>query len=134
MVLENPDSEEFSAKLAVVGLGGQGSNLINRLYNSGIKSAATFAFNTDAKHLNIVSAHRKLLLGKSITNGLGAGGYPEIGAKAADASRTEITNLLQGYDLVFLAAGMGGGTGGGSAPVVAQIAREQGSLVVAFVT
>jgi cell division protein FtsZ len=134
MTLENPMDNDFTAKLAVIGLGGQGSNLVNRLYNSGIKSATTIAMNTDAKHLNIVNAHKKLLLGKDITHGLGAGGYPEVGAKSADASRAEVLDLIQGYDMVFIAAGMGGGTGGGSAPLIAQMAREQGSLVVAFVT
>ncbi len=128
------NSDEFTAKLAVVGLGGAGSNLINRIYGSGIKSATTIALNTDAKHLNMIGAHKKILMGKELTRGLGAGGFPEIGAKCADASRTEIMKAIEGYDMVFLAAGMGGGTGGGSIPLVAQMAREQGSLVVAFVT
>ena len=126
--------EDYTAKLAIVGLGGAGSNLVNRIYNSGIKSATTFALNTDAKHLNMISAHKKILMGKEMTHGLGAGGFPEIGAKCADASRHEIMDAISGYDMVFIAAGMGGGTGGGSAPLVAQMAREQGSLVVAFVT
>ncbi len=127
-------SDDFVVKLAVVGLGGQGSNLVNRLYVNGLKSATTIAMNTDANHLNIVKADKKLLMGGALTRGLGAGGFPEIGAKAADASREEIRNLVRGYNLVFLAAGMGGGTGGGSAPVVAEIAKQEGALVVAFVT
>ncbi len=126
--------EMFTARLAVVGLGGAGSNLINRLYNSGIKSATTIAMNTDAKHLNMINAHKKILMGKEITRGLGAGGFPEVGMKCAEASRAEIMKAIEGYDLVFLAAGMGGGSGGGSIAPVAQMAREQGSLVVAFVT
>ena len=126
--------DEFTAKLGIIGLGGAGSNLINRIYNSGIKSADTIAANTDAKHLNMIKAHKKILMGKEITHGLGAGGYPEMGLKCAEASRNEIMNAISGYDLIFVAAGMGGGTGGGSAPIVAQMAREQGSLVVAFVT
>ncbi len=133
-MIGNPDDIDFQAKLAIVGLGGAGSNLINRIYNSGIKSATTIALNTDAKHLNMIGAHKKILMGKTITQGLGAGGFPEIGMKCADASRNEIQDAINGYDLVFLAAGMGGGTGGGSIPLVAQMAREQGSLVVAFVT
>jgi cell division protein FtsZ len=133
-MIGNPDDEEFMAKLAIVGLGGAGSNLINRIYQSRIKSADTIALNTDAKHLNMIKAHKKILMGKEITHGLGAGGFPEIGMKCADASRKEITDALAGYDLVFLAAGMGGGTGGGAIPLVAQMAREQGALVVAFVT
>jgi cell division protein FtsZ len=128
------DEDLYQAKLAIAGLGGAGSNLINRIYNSGIKSATTIALNTDAKHLNMIGAHKKILMGKEITHGLGAGGFPEVGMKCADASRREIQDALSGYDLVFLAAGMGGGTGGGSIPLVAQMAREQGSLVVAFVT
>jgi cell division protein FtsZ len=128
------ENEEFVAKLAIVGLGGMGSNLVNRLYNNGIKSATTIALNTDAKHLNIINAHKKILIGKELTKGLGAGGYPEIGQKCAEASKEEIKNAISGYDMIFLAAGMGGGTGGGAIPTVAQMAREQGSLVVAFVT
>ncbi len=133
-MIGNPNDEEFEAKLAIVGLGGAGSNLINRIFTSGIKSADTIALNTDAKHLNMIKAHKKILMGKDLTRGLGAGGFPEIGAKCADASRREIEEAISGYDLVFLAAGMGGGTGGGSIPLVAQMAREQGALVVAFVT
>jgi cell division protein FtsZ len=134
MTIGIEDGEEFTAKLAVVGLGGAGSNLINRIYNSGIKSADTIALNTDAKHLQMIGAHKKILIGKEITRGLGAGGFPEIGAKCADASRAEISKAISGYDLVFLAAGMGGGSGGGAIPLVAQMAREQGALTVAFVT
>jgi len=127
-------SEDFVPKLAVVGIGGQGTNLVNRLYNSGIKSATTIALNTDAKHLGIINAHHRILIGKQLTRGLGAGGFPEIGAKAADASREDIRKAVAGYNMVFIAAGMGGGTGGGAAPVVAEIAREEGALTVAFVT
>jgi cell division protein FtsZ len=128
------ENDSFVARLAVVGLGGQGCNLVNRLYKSGIKSATTIAMNTDAKHLNTIRADKRMMIGKELTRGLGAGGFPELGAKAADASREEIREAISGYDMVFVCAGMGGGTGGGSAPVVSQIAREQGSLVVAFVT
>ncbi len=126
--------EEFTARIAVVGAGGQGSNLVNKLFSKGIKSATTIAVNTDAKHLNMINADKKLLIGKEITHGLGAGGYPEVAAKAAEASRNEIAEAISGYDMIFLCAGMGGGTGTGSAPIIAQLAREQGSLVVAFVT
>jgi cell division protein FtsZ len=128
------EDETYVPKLAVVGLGGQGSNLVNRLWNSGIKSATTIALNTDAKHLNTIRADKRLLIGKDLTHGLGAGGFPELGAKAAESSREEIREAIKGYNMLFLCAGMGGGTGGGSAPVVAQLAREQGSLVVGFVT
>jgi cell division protein FtsZ len=128
------ENEDFTAKLAVVGIGGQGCNLVNRLYKSGMKSATTIAMNTDAKHLNTIMADKRMLIGKELTRGLGAGGYPELGMKAADASREEIRRSIEGYDLVFVCAGMGGGTGGGGIPVVAQMAKEQGSLVIAFVT
>jgi cell division protein FtsZ len=126
--------EEYLAKLAVVGVGGQGSNLVNRLYNQGMRSASTVVINTDAKHLNIVNASRKLLIGKEITHGLGAGGFPEVAEKCAEANKNEIASSIEGSDIVFIAAGMGGGTGGGAAPVVAKLAREMGALVVAFVT
>jgi cell division protein FtsZ len=125
---------DYTPRLAVVGLGGAGSNLVNRLYNSGIKSATTIALNTDAKHLNMIGAHKKILMGRDITRGLGAGGFPEVGAKCAEASKKEIIDAIDGCNMVFLAAGMGGGTGGGAAPLVAQMARENGALVVAFVT
>jgi cell division protein FtsZ len=126
--------EGYVPKLAVAGLGGQGCNLVNRLYNTGIKSAVTVAMNTDGKHLHMVNAHRKILLGKEVTRGLGAGGFPEMGAKAAELSANEIRESIAGCNIVFLCAGMGGGTGGGSAPVVAEIAKREGALVVAFVT
>ena len=132
--MTNMEDNEFVAKLAVVGLGGMGSNLVNRLFTNGIKSATTIAMNTDANHLNMIRAHKRILIGKELTQGLGVGGYPELGAKAAEASSREIMSLIEGYDMVFLAAGLGGGTGGGAAPIVAKLAREQGSLVVAFVT
>ncbi len=128
------DYDQYTPKVAVVGAGGQGSNLVNRLYTNGIKSATTIAMNTDVGHLNMISAHKKLLLGKDITQGLGAGGFPEVAAKAAEVSRNEIDEALEGYDLVFICAGMGGGTGTGSAPIIAKIARERGATVIATVT
>lgn len=128
------DYDAFTPRVAVVGVGGQGSNLVNRLFNYGIKSADTIAINTDIGHLNMIKANKKLLIGKNITNGLGAGGFPEVAAKCADISRGEIEQLLSGYNLVFLAAGMGGGTGTGAAPTVARIARETGATVIATVT
>ena len=126
--------DEFVARLAIVGVGGQGCNLVNRLRTQGIKSATTVLVNTDAKHLGIVNGDKKILIGRNITHGLGAGGFPEVAEKCADASRDELAKAIEGYDMVFVAAGMGGGTGGGAAPVIAKIAREQGSLVVGFVT
>ncbi len=131
---EQFDYDAFKPKIAVVGCGGQGSNLVNRLSRYNMQSADKIAINTDLAHLNIVKADKKLLIGKSITNGLGAGGFPEVAEKCADVSREEIRQALEGYSLVFIAAGMGGGTGTGSAPVVAHIAKECGATVIATVT
>lgn len=128
------DYDAFAPKVAVVGCGGQGSNLVNRLFVSGIQSATTIAINTDLAHLNMIRAHRKVLIGRNITNGLGSGGYPEVAAKCAEMSKGDIEKVLSGYNLVFIAAGMGGGTGTGSAPIVAKIAKEQGATVIATVT
>jgi cell division protein FtsZ len=128
------DYDSFTPRVAVVGVGGQGSNLVNRLFVNGIKSAATIAINTDLAHLNVVKAHKKVLIGREITNGLGAGGFPEVAAKCADASRGDIEKVLEGYNLVFVAAGMGGGTGTGASPVVAKAAKEMGATVIATVT
>ncbi len=127
-------NEEYKAKITAIGVGGQGCNLINKLTNNGINSASTIAVNTDAKHLNTINAEKRLLIGKDITRGLGAGGFPEVGAKCAEASQREIAKVIDGYDLVFLSGGMGGGTGSGALPLIARYAKEQGSLVVAFVT
>ncbi len=128
------DYEDFSVKAAVVGVGGAGSNLINRMHSQGIKSATTIAMNTDAKHLSMIGADKKLLIGKDVTRGLGAGGFPEVAAKAADVSRVEIAEAIKDYNLIFMAVGLGGGTGGGAGPVVAEMARENGALVVTFAT
>ncbi len=126
--------EEYRARITAIGVGGAGCNLINKLTKRGISSASTIAMNTDAKHLNMIEAQKKLLIGKEITRGLGAGGYPEVAAKCAEASKREIMELISGNDLVFLCGGMGGGTGGGALPLIAKYAKENGSLVVAFVT
>lgn len=128
------DYDAFIPKIAVVGVGGQGSNLVNRLFSNGIKSADTIAMNTDISHLNMIRANKKILIGKEITNGLGAGGFPEVAAKCAEVSKGEIEKSLEGYDLVFICAGMGGGTGTGAAPIIAQAAREMGATVVSTVT
>jgi len=128
------DYNSFTPRIAVVGLGGQGCNLVNRMHNVGLKSADTIAINTDANHLNIVNATKKHLLGKSITKGLGAGGYPEVAAKCVEVDKAEIERLVSGYDLVFVCGGMGGGTATGSAPGVARIAKESGATVIATVT
>ncbi|WP_456419300.1 cell division protein FtsZ [Methanocaldococcus infernus] len=122
------------ARIVVVGCGGAGNNTINRLMELGIQGAETIAINTDKQHLEVIQAHKKILIGASLTRGLGAGGYPEIGQKAAEMARNVIEEQLKGADLVFITAGMGGGTGTGSAPVVAEIAKELGAIVVGVVT
>ena len=126
--------EVDEAKIVVVGAGGMGSNVINRLSNIGIKGATTVAMNTDLKHLKTIKADKKILLGQELTRGLGAGGYPQTGRKAAEESINQIKEVLRGADMVFLIAGMGGGTGTGSAPVIAEIARAQGAIVIGVAT
>lgn len=124
-----------SIKIVTIGVGGAGNNTINRLIKSGVKGTELVAVNTDKQHLNIVHERaKKVLIGRSVTKGLGAGGYPDIGAKSAEVDRPLIEKELEGAHLVFVCAGMGGGTGGGAAPVVAQIAKEQGAIVVSMVT
>ncbi|MBI4181678.1 MAG: cell division protein FtsZ [Candidatus Aenigmarchaeota archaeon] len=132
MEAENYDAHQ--AKIMVFGCGGGGSNTITRLTEMEIQGANTVAINTDAKHLAVTKAHKKVLIGKELTRGLGAGGYPDIGRKAAEESREEIKEQLKGCDLLFVTAGLGGGTGTGAAPVVAKIAKEMGAIVIAPVT
>ncbi len=121
-------------KIVVVGCGGGGNNTVNRLYNIGVAGAETIAINTDKIHLDITQADKKILIGKSITRGLGAGGFPEIGRRAAELARGTLEEVLKNANLVFVTAGMGGGTGTGVAPVVAQIAKDQGAIVIGMVT
>ncbi len=125
-----------SLKIMVVGAGGAGCNAINRLAAMGVAGAQLVAVNTDRKHLTEVVTDdvTKLLIGKAVTRGLGAGGYPEMGAKAAEVSRSLLEETLADVDLLFLTAGMGGGTGSGAAPIVAEIAKDQGAIVIAMVT
>jgi cell division protein FtsZ len=107
---------------------------VNRLYNIGVAGAETIAINTDKIHLDIIQADKKILVGKSITRGLGAGGFPEIGRRAAELARGTLEDVLKNANLVFITAGMGGGTGTGVAPVVAQVAKDQGAIVIGMVT
>lgn len=122
------------AKIVVVGSGGAGQNTITRLTEMGIEGASTVALNTDAKHLAVGKADKKILIGKELTRGLGAGGYPEVGKKAAEESRNEIKDVLEGADLVFAIAGLGKGTGTGAIPVVCEVAKSMGAIVIAVVT
>ncbi|MDB4651160.1 cell division protein FtsZ [Synechococcus sp. AH-551-E05] len=123
-----------SARIEVIGVGGGGSNAVNRMIMSDLDGVAYRVLNTDAQALIQSQAKHRLQLGQTLTRGLGAGGNPTIGQKAAEESRTELHDSLQGSDLVFIAAGMGGGTGTGAAPVVAEVAREIGALTVGIVT
>lgn len=122
------------ARIVIVGCGGAGNNTINRLKTMGIESAQTIAINTDKQHLDNTNADTKILIGKSLTRGLGAGGDPEMGGKSAEMARKTLVSVLDGADMVFVTAGMGGGTGTGSAPVVANIAKELGAIVMGIVS
>ncbi len=133
-VEEEFDLQMHKAKIMVVGCGGAGCNTVTRLTEMGATGADIIAINTDAKHLAITKAHKKILIGKDTTRGLGAGGYPEVGRKAAEENRTQLKQALEGADLVFITAGMGGGTGTGSASVVSEIAKSQGAIVIGAVT
>lgn len=127
--------DTFKAKITVCGVGGGGSNTVQRMSRLGITGASLVALNTDAKHLNTMdSTIKRILVGGALTRGLGAGGFPEMGAKAADFSRNDIERAIEGSNLLFVTAGMGGGTGTGGAPVVARLAKEQGAIVVGIVT
>lgn len=130
-----PTRENFGyANIKIVGCGGAGNNTINRLMKIGIKGAKCVAVNTDLQHLESVESHIKLLIGKNLTRGLGAGGNPDIGRAAAEESREDLTKILREANLVFITCGEGGGTGTGSAPIVAEIAKLEGAIVVGVVT
>jgi len=127
------DLEQF-AQIKVIGCGGGGSNAVNRMVAGGVKGVEFITVNTDAQALHLSSADIKLQIGEKLTRGLGAGANPEVGKKAAEESRELIENALRGADMVFVTAGMGGGTGTGAAPVIAGIAKELGALTVGVVT
>jgi len=122
------------ANIKVFGVGGAGCNTITWLFNKGINGATVYGLNTDALHLSITKADEKILVGKELTRGLGCGGYPQKGREAAKESLSELKRATAGADMVFVCAGMGGGSGTGGAPVVAQLAKESGAVVIAVVT
>ena len=122
------------AKIKVIGVGGGGCNAVNRMIESGVQGVEFIVANTDLQDLNVSKAETKLQIGKSITNGLGAGANPDVGREAALESKKEIEEALSGADMVFVTCGMGGGTGTGAAPIVAEIAQELGALTVGIVT
>ncbi|NLO74418.1 MAG: cell division protein FtsZ, partial [candidate division WS1 bacterium] len=125
--------EEY-AKIRVVGVGGGGSNAVDRMIESGLMGVEYLAINTDAQILDLSAADKKLQVGEQLTRGLGTGGNPDLGRQAAEESRQDVMMALDGADMVFVTAGMGGGTGTGASPVVAQIARELGALTIGVVT
>ncbi len=131
--------EEFGfsvkkARIVVFGVGGAGQNTVTRLTDMEVEGATTVSINTDAKHLTVGKADKKILIGKELTRGLGAGGYPEIGRKCAEEARNEIKEALEGADLVFVCCGEGGGTGTGGAPVVGEMAKSMNAIVIGVVT
>jgi len=127
------DVESF-ARIRVVGVGGSGGNAVNHMVASKVKGVEFIAINSDAQDLHHSLAKKKIHVGKNLTRGLGAGGNPEMGRRAAEETREEINNTIKGSDMIFITGGMGGGTGTGAAPVVAKIARESGALTVGVVT
>lgn len=140
--IENSDTHSINfdelragkANIKVFGVGGCGGNMSTWLFNKGINGATIYSINTDALHLSVTKADEKLLIGKELTRGLGAGGKPQIGREAAKEALVEIKKLVSDADMVFVIAGMGGGTGTGAAPVIAQLAKETGAVVIGVVT
>lgn len=133
-MLEYVESDGLSARIKVVGVGGGGGNAVNTMILSGLSGADFIVANTDAQALKVSSAPVKIQLGEKVTKGLGAGANPEVGKKSAIEDRDKIREILDGADMVFVTAGLGGGTGTGGAPVIAEIAKEIGALTVAVVT
>jgi cell division protein FtsZ len=122
------------AAIKVVGVGGGGSNAVNRMISAGLRGVEFIAINTDAQALALSGADKKLHIGAKMTKGLGAGGDPNVGRQAADESRDDLSEVLTGADMVFVTAGMGGGTGTGGAPIIAELARDLGALTIGVVT
>ena len=133
-MLEFDTSIDQLATIKVIGVGGGGNNAVNRMIEHGVQGVEFIAVNTDAQALNLSKAEVKMQIGGKLTRGLGAGANPEVGKKAAEESKEQLEEVLKGADMVFVTAGMGGGTGTGAAPVIAQIARDLGALTVGVVT
>jgi len=136
--VEESDANQFDdvkdAKILVAGVGGAGNNMVTRMHNKGVAGAETLAVNTDKQHLQMSKADRKILIGQDLTKGLGAGGHPEKGAKAAEENRSELRSIFTEADMVFLCCGLGGGTGTGAIPVLADIAKSEDCIVIGTVT
>ncbi|ENQ3104606.1 cell division protein FtsZ [Bacillus sp. 491mf] len=133
-MLEFDTTQDQLANIKVIGVGGGGNNAVNRMIENGVQGVDFIAVNTDAQALNLSKAETRMQIGGKLTRGLGAGANPEVGKKAAEESKEQIQEALRGADMVFVTAGMGGGTGTGAAPVIAQIAKELGALTVGVVT
>jgi len=131
---EDLDNFEPVAKISVIGVGGAGNNAVNRMIDDDIANVSFYVANTDKQALSLSKAPNRLILGENLTNGLGAGGDPSVGAKAAESSIDEIKQIVEGRNMVFIAAGMGGGTGTGAAPIIAKAARDAGALTIGIVT
>jgi len=123
-----------NARIKVVGVGGAGSNAVERMIAVGLTGVEFITVNTDSQALGSNSAEHKLQIGEDVTRGLGAGGDPDVGLRSAEESRQDIKNILENSDMVFITAGMGGGTGTGASPILAEVAKECGALTVAVVT
>lgn len=133
-MFEFDSNNEGLANIKVIGVGGGGNNAVDRMVEAGVKGVTFVAVNTDKQQLERSKAEVKIQIGEKLTNGLGAGAKPEIGERAAEENKSEIAELVEGADMVFITAGMGGGTGTGAAPYIANIAKSQGILTVAVVT
>jgi cell division protein FtsZ len=129
-----PEADFGQANIKVVGVGGAGNNMVSWLYRKGIRGAEVHICNTDKQHLDISEADKKYLIGKEVTKGLGCGGFPKKGAESAQESILQIRETLRGSDMVFVCSGMGGGTGTGASPVIANVAKEMGAIVIGTVT
>jgi cell division protein FtsZ len=134
MLFQLADAEEQFARMKVVGVGGAGGNAVNRMIQEKLVGVEFISVNTDVQALSSSEAHRKIQIGKTLTRGLGSGSKPDVGREAVVENRDDVAESLQGSDMVFVTAGMGGGTGTGAAPVVAEIAREAGALTVGIVS
>lgn len=132
-MMEN-ENQAGMATIKVVGVGGAGNNGVNRMVENGLKSVEFISVNTDRQQLNVSKANKKIQIGEKLTRGLGAGANPEVGKCSAEESKSEIAEVLKGADMVFVTAGMGGGTGTGAAPIVAEVSKEMGILTVGVVT
>ncbi|NBW51535.1 MAG: cell division protein FtsZ, partial [Betaproteobacteria bacterium] len=132
--LVRPQATELKPRIVVFGVGGAGGNAVNNMIDAGLEGVEFVVANTDAQHLSFAKTDRRIQLGETITQGLGAGAHPEVGMNAAEESADEIHSHLDGAHMIFITAGMGGGTGTGAAPIIAKCARDRGILTVGVVT